>query len=190
METTKHNNIKDESLIENFLNGDELHFNILYNRYKNQLYAYLNRFLSNQGTLVDDIFQQTWIKVIHKLDKYNNQKKFLSWVIQIAHNLAIDYFRKEKRLVNSVEIDDERDTLIKDTKNIGDHIDDKFLKKELNKALEVLSSEQKEVFLLRQEGISFKEISKIQNCSINTALARMQYALKSLKDKLSKFKKR
>jgi RNA polymerase sigma-70 factor (ECF subfamily) len=174
--------VPDQQLIKNYLAGDAESFEILYERYKRQLYAYLNNMLDNRQATADDLFQQVWLKVVDKLPRYHNRDRFLGWVLRIAHNAAIDHFRRGKKHKNELELDAE------DTPEIagaaGDEPWRNMARSELENALETalasIQPEQREVFLFRQDGLSFKEIALVQKCSINTALARMQYALKNL----------
>lgn len=178
----------DIELIEKYLANDCDAFEVLYNRYRKQLYAYLNRLLPGQHALADDIFQQTWIRVIRRLPEYKDSQKFLAWVMRISHNLTIDHFRKNKR-----------EFIYEDTENDKLFSSDSFLpwmdldREELAIALDgciaKLNDEQREVFLMRQEEISFKEIAEIQSSSINTALGRMQYALRNLRNCMQSWKK-
>jgi len=184
------NEFPDERLIKGFLEGESSDFNILYERYKRQLYSYLNRLVPGQGALVDDIFQQTWIKIINQLPKYKNKERFLAWIMRISHNLAIDHFRRSKYADMSVPIDEKQDLLSDDYGEPWKDIDREALEKALDWALEQLTPELKEVFILRQDDLSFKEIAEIQQCSINTALGRMQYALKNLQGLLKDWHKR
>jgi len=170
----------DDMLIVAYINGEALCFNVLYDRYKRQIYSYLNRLLPNQRSLCDDIFQQTWIRIIHQLPKYKNKQRFLAWAMRIAHNLTIDHFRKGKREFSVESIETTRDKLFDENSEPWAEIDRGSLGNALEWALAKLAPELKEVFLLRQDNLSFKEIADIQNCSVNTALGRMQYALKNL----------
>ena len=86
----------DEKLIKKYLHGDEQAFNELYQRYRKPVYAYLNNMLHNRRDIVEDVFQQTWIRVIAALSKYRDDGSFISWIYRIARNLTIDYFRREK----------------------------------------------------------------------------------------------
>jgi len=180
--------LPDEVLIKGFLAGESHCFDILYARYKKQLYSYLNRLLPGQHTLADDVFQHTWMKVIPQLPKYTNQERFLAWIMRIAHNVAIDHLRKGKRQETPVEIGDDHDEILKDQAEPWREMARDELEKALEWALTQLAPELREVFLLRQEDIGFKEIAEIQDCSINTALGRMQYALKNLRRLLSIWK--
>jgi RNA polymerase sigma-70 factor (ECF subfamily) len=188
MENDLKRELSDSELINSFL-GDELSaFEALYGRYRKQLYAYLHRLLPGQHTVVEDIFQQTWIKVINQLHGYRHNQKFLAWVIRISHNLAIDHFRKMKREGQS-DFEDDKNPLLSDEKyEAWKNIDRAELSEALENCIRTLPPEQKEVFLLRQEDISFKEIAEIQKCSINTALGRMQYAVRNLQKQLSEWK--
>jgi RNA polymerase sigma-70 factor (ECF subfamily) len=177
--------IPDQILIEGFLNGKSSDFDVLYERYKRQLYSYLNRLIPEQAALVDDIFQQTWIKIINQLPKYRNEQKFLAWTIRIAHNLAMDHFRRNKKLEVQVPMEEKHEMMFKDTREPWQNMDRQELSNALSRALKRLSPELAEVFLLRQDEVGFKEIAEIQNCSVNTALGRMQYALKNLRKLLN-----
>ena len=170
----------DIELIEKYLNNNTAAFDILYSRYRRQLYAYLNRLMPGQYALADDVFQNTWVKVIKQLPKYKHKEKFLAWVTRIAHNLAVDHFRKSKHEILAEDTESTR--LFAAIGNEPWRVLDKSeLSASLEKCVAKLQEEQREVFILRQNEMSFKEISKIQSVSINTALGRMQYALKNLR---------
>ena len=178
----------DEELIKGYLTGNAEDFNVLYERYKRQLYSYLNRLLPGRHDLVDDLFQQTWLKAIDKLGSYQNRQKFTAWLMRIAHNLAMDHFRSVKSSGESASVDEMADTLFKDDGEPWRDLDCEELGSALDFALQRLNPELREVFLLRQEDISFKEIAEIQGSSINTALSRMQYALRNLRKLLSEWR--
>lgn len=178
----------DIELIERYLANDYDAFDILYNRYRKQLYAYLNRLLPGQHSVADDVFQQTWIKVIRRLPDYKDSQKFLAWLMRISHNLTIDHFRKNKREFLCEDNDNEA-IFVSDTMQPWMELDREELSEALNGCVEKLSPEQREVFLLRQEELGFKEIAEIQNTSINTALGRMQYALRNLRICMESWKK-
>lgn len=178
----------DIELIDMYLADDCEAFEILYNRYRKQLYAYLNRLLPGQHALADDMFQQTWIKVIRRLPQYKDSQKFLAWVMRISHNLTIDYFRKNKREVTCEDTENEK-IFSSDSFQPWMDMDREELAQALDGCIAKLNDEQREVFLLRQEEISFKEIAEIQTSSINTALGRMQYALRNLRTCMQNWKK-
>ena len=136
--------------------------------------------------LAEDIFQDTFIKVINtlKAGKYNEEGKFLPWVTRIAHNLVIDHFRREKRtpLVSSGEDFDIFETLGHYDESIEDRMVREQTYKDLKSLIYLLPVEQKEVLIMRHFGdLSFKEIADITQVSINTALGRMRYALNNLR---------
>ena len=179
--------LSDSELINSFLKDELSAFEALYERYRKQLYAYLHRLLPGQHALVEDIFQQTWIKVINQLHGYRHNQKFLAWAIRISHNLAIDHFRRTKR-EGWNDFEDDKNPLLSDEKyEAWKNIDRAELSEALENCIRKLPADQREVFLLRQEDISFKEIAEIQKCSINTALGRMQYALRNLQKQLSEW---
>jgi RNA polymerase sigma-70 factor (ECF subfamily) len=137
--------------------------------------------------LAEDLFQETFIKVIQSLrgGKYRDNGRFLSWVIRIAHNLIIDHFRKEKQM-NSVSNDDTEVDLFNSKKLSDDNIEELIINSQIKTEIRVLINElpddQREVVLLRHYGgLSFKEIAEQTDVSINTALGRMRYALINLR---------
>jgi RNA polymerase sigma-70 factor (ECF subfamily) len=137
--------------------------------------------------LAEDLFQETFIKVIQSLrgGKYRDNGRFLSWVIRIAHNLIIDHFRKEKQM-NSVSNDDTEVDLFNSKKLSDDNIEELIIssqiKTEIRSLINELPDDQREVVLLRHYGgLSFKEIADQTDVSINTALGRMRYALINLR---------
>ncbi len=184
--------VDDAILIKEYLSGDDRAFTLLYERYKALLYSYLNRLLDNNRPSADDLFQQTWIKVVDQLPHYEHRQQFSAWLLRIAHNLTIDYFRKCGRLsqYEAGSLDDSETAIDPPDKDNepwrGMHREE--LEKAVSDAVGKLSPELREVFLLRRENISFREIAVIQKCSINTALARMQYALKNLRKSLADWK--
>lgn len=181
--------VDDAILIKEYLAGDDRAFTLLYERYKALLYSYLNRLLDNNRASADDLFQQTWIKVVDQLGQYEHRQQFSAWLLRIAHNLTIDYFRKcgRQSQYEGGSLDDSESAIDPPDQDNepwrGMHREE--LEKAVSDAVGKLSPELREVFLLRRENISFREIAVIQKCSINTALARMQYALKNLRKSLA-----
>ncbi|MCK5803573.1 MAG: sigma-70 family RNA polymerase sigma factor [Lentisphaeria bacterium] len=167
----------DKQLIVLCRKGDERAFGELYGRYRLQLYSYLNRLLPRQEHLVDDMFQQTWIKVFDGLDKYVDDRKFISWLYRIAHNLVVDHIRREVRRP-TVELDER---LPAETEPVWKNMDKAAVSGALERAIETLSLEQREVVMLRRRGVAFKDIAGIQNSTLNTVLGRMHYAVKHLR---------
>ena len=170
----------DATLISRYLGGDERAFELLYERYHKALYSYLHKLVPGQVALIDDLFQKTWVKVIKNLPRYKEQNTFLAWAIRIARNLAYDYFRKEKR---KSELEDEDKVISKEILP-GQGLEHSEMGQAISAAVKELPFEQREVFLLRQEGVSFKEIAELQNSTLNTALGRMHYAVTKLRQNL------
>jgi len=168
----------DIELIQQYLKGGNEAFDALYERYKRQIYSYLSRLMGGRKAECDDMFQQTWLRIIKRLPEYQCRQRFLAWAMRIAHNLAMDHFRRNSRVVTE-DIDLQNDQL-KNEKEPWLDMARGELSKVIDMALAELAPELREVFLLRLEKVSFKEIAEIQGCSINTALGRMQYALRNL----------
>ena len=178
--------ITDQELVKRFTGGDDSAIEILIKRHKNRVFTYIVLIVKNQQ-LAEDIFQDTFIKVIRSLKegKYKDNGKFVSWVIRIAHNLTIDHFRKEKQ-INTFSNEDYETDLFNSKKlsdgTIEDMLVDQQIVKEVRLLIEELPEDQKQVILLRHYGgLSFKEIAEQTDVSINTALGRMRYALINLR---------
>ncbi len=181
----------DYELVQEFVSGSQSGIEILIRRHKNRVFTYIMLMVKNEQ-LAEDIFQDTFIKVIHSLKagKYKDNDRFLSWVIRIAHNLVIDHFRKEKQM-NMLSNDDTVIDLFNNRKlaekNIEDHIIYDQICSDVRTLIERLPEDQKEVILLRHYGdLSFKEIADLTGVSINTALGRMRYALINLRKLIQK----
>lgn len=175
----------DQELVHSFIRGHQPSLEELIRRHQSKIYTSIY-LLVKDHYLAEDLFQETFIKVINNLQagKYNEEGKFLPWIIRIAHNLVIDHFRKEKRSpqITNVEGFDIFDVL----KFYDEPIETKMVKEQsytdLKRLIQLLPSEQKEVLIMRHYGeLSFKEISDITGVSINTALGRMRYALNNLR---------
>ena len=178
-------NLSDSELVALYLKGDSKSFEALIQKHKNKIYAFILSKIRNRD-LAEDIFQDTFIKVINSLQKgkYNEEGKFLPWVMRIANNLVIDYFRKSKKMRTIAPTDDFDifDILQDGEKNIEDNLVNNQIHKDLRKLIEHLPEDQKEVLKMRYYAeLSFKEISECTGVSINTALGRMRYALINLR---------
>ena len=178
--------LADQELVSKFISGDMNSLELLINRYRKQVYTYIFLLVKNQH-LAEDIFQDTFIKVIKSLDggKYQDNGKFLAWVLRIAHNLVIDHYRKERQL-NATSREDFGLDILNSRKYAvqpaEDDIIDRQIRKDIRGLIDNLPEEQKEVLILRQYcELSFKEIADHTNVSINTALGRMRYALINLR---------
>jgi len=177
--------IEDAVLVKNYINGDESALSMLIMRHKQKIYSFIYSKVYDRD-ITEDVFQDTFIKVIRTLKrgKYNEEGKFLPWVMRIAHNLVIDHFRRNKRMPkfdNSGEFSifsvlsdsslNAEKTLIKDQ-----------VESDVRRIIEELPEDQKQVLMMRMyQDMSFKEISERTGVSINTALGRMRYALINLR---------
>ena len=178
--------LPDQELVKKYLSGDNTSFEILLTRHKSRVFAFIMSKIKNRDT-TEDIFQDTFIKVINSLQKgkYNEEGKFLPWIMRIAHNLVIDYFRKEAKMKNIRPTDEFN---IFDVINDGSRgQDEEMIRKrvhaDLNMLIQDLPEDQMEVLRMRYfKDMSFKEISEITGVSINTALGRMRYALINLRN--------
>ncbi|MGQ7869135.1 RNA polymerase sigma factor [Sunxiuqinia sp. sy24] len=185
--------LNDNQLVQNFIDGDQLALEELVRRHKNRVFTYVVLIVKNHQ-LAEDIFQDTFIKVIRSLKtgKYTENGKFVSWVLRIAHNLIIDHFRKEK-LLNTTSNDDTEIDLFNSQKYSDENIEDKLvydqITEDVRKLIDLLPEDQRQVIMMRHYmGLSFKEISKQTDVSINTALGRMRYALINLRKLIEKNK--
>ncbi|TZF82653.1 sigma-70 family RNA polymerase sigma factor [Pedobacter sp. BS3] len=175
----------DQELIHLYVSGHEKGLEELITRHKSKIFTSIYLLVKDEY-LAEDIFQDTFIKVIHtlKAGKYNEEGKFLPWVLRIAHNLVIDHFRKDKRtpVITNGDGFDIFDVLKFYDESIEDRMVREQTHRELKALIHLLPSEQKEVLIMRHYGdLSFKEIADITNVSINTALGRMRYALNNLR---------
>ena len=176
----------EKELIRNYLNGNHSSLQILIKRHQNRLYSYIFLLVKDKQ-LADDIFQDTYVKVINTLKQgnYRDEGKFIQWVMRIAHNLVIDHFRKSKKInfVESQNSDyDVFDTIRFTDPSIEEQLVTNQIHSDVKKLLHYLPDEQKEVIMLRcYAGLSFKDIAEQTEVSINTALGRMRYALINLR---------
>jgi len=178
--------ISDQELIGKYLSGNEQSLENLILRHKRKVYAYIMMVVKDDQ-LADDIFQDTFIKVINTIrsGSYKEEGKFIQWVMRIAHNLIIDHFRRAKRLplVNNSSDDFNIFDMVRITDaSIEEQIITNQIHEDVRALVELLPSEQKEVLMMRHyDNMSFKEIADVTNVSINTALGRMRYALINLR---------
>jgi RNA polymerase sigma-70 factor (ECF subfamily) len=175
----------DRDLVLLYTGGNDQAFEILLKRHQNQVYTKILTLVRDRD-VADDLFQETFIKVIHTLKegRYNEEGKFLPWVLRIAHNLAIDYFRKGKKMP-MVRGDEDTDVFAT-ISNDDLHIEDKLCRdqtlSDVKRLIRYLPEEQRTVVMMRHYyGMSFKEIAETCDISINTALGRMRYALINLR---------
>ena len=178
--------LTDEKLVELFECGNDKAFEVLLLRYKSKVFSYIYLLVRNRE-LTEDIFQDTFIKAIQTIQqgKYTDSGKFLAWVNRIAHNLIIDYFRKEKN-ENTFSADSFDYDIVKDTtlteKSIEDILSNEQVLRDVVQMVDYLPESQQSVVRMRFfEELSFKEIAEKTGVSINTALGRMRYALLNMR---------
>lgn len=181
--------LSDSALVSHYIAGNENAFELLVNRHKNKVFTTILLIVKDTDT-AEDLLQDTFIKAIHTMKggRYNEEGKFSSWICRIAHNLAIDFFRKEKRSP-MINIDDSSN--IFNTLSFSEEsIESIQIKEEtherLRELIQQLPEAQKEVLIMRHYAdMSFQEIAETTGVSINTALGRMRYALINLRKKMT-----
>ena len=185
--------LPDALLVDKYIAGDENALAILVNRHQSKIYGYIYSKVSDRD-VTEDIFQETLFKVIHTLKTkkyYNEEGKFLSWVLRIASNLIIDKFRNDKKMPLNRDTDDSSvfsrikdNTLDVETRMIKNQVEI-----DLKNIIEELPHDQKEVIMMRYYlDMSFKEISDFTGVSVNTTLGRMRYAMTNLRKVIEKNK--
>lgn len=182
--------ITDAVLVSNYINGDESSLSILIKRHKQRIYSFIYSKVLDRD-ITEDVFQDTFIKVINTLKRgaYNEEGKFLPWVMRIAHNLVIDHFRKNNRMP---KFDNSGEFSIFSVLSDGDlNAEKKIIKsqveEDVRRLIEELPEDQKQVLVMRMyNDMSFKEISEKTGVSINTALGRMRYALINMRKIIEK----
>ncbi|CAD5267645.1 MULTISPECIES: RNA polymerase sigma factor [unclassified Imperialibacter] len=182
------NEISDSQLVTLYRNGDEEAFSTLLNRHKNRVYTTIYLIVKDRY-VAEDLLQDSFIKAVKtiKSGRYNEEGKFLPWMLRIAHNLAIDYFRKEKRY--PVVVMEDGSKVFNTLEFAEDPIENKQIKMETHQMLRQLIQElpeaQKEVLIMRHYmQMSFQDIADSTGVSINTALGRMRYALINLRKRM------
>lgn len=178
--------LSDRELLNSYLSGDQNAISQLIERHRKRVSDYIYMMVRDRD-VADDIFQETFIKVVRFLDegRYTDTGKFLSWVLRIAHNQVIDHFRQTKQQNKITESEAGYD-LLNNRKFSDSTVEDKLISEQiesdLRKLVEALPAEQSEVVKMRYfSGLSFKEIAEQTDVSINTALGRMRYALINLR---------
>ncbi|WP_372744579.1 RNA polymerase sigma factor [Lutibacter sp.] len=182
--------ISDSVLVNNYINGNEKSLEILIIRHKQRIFSFIVSKVFDRD-LAEDIFQDTFIKVIKTLKKgaYNEEGKFLPWVMRIAHNLIIDHFRRQKRIPTFKNTDDFDifSVISDDVLNIEKQLIKNQILDDVTALIDELPEDQKEVLVMRLfKDMSFKEIAENTDVSINTALGRMRYALINLRKLIEK----
>ncbi|HLU89393.1 MAG TPA: sigma-70 family RNA polymerase sigma factor [Cyclobacteriaceae bacterium] len=181
---------KDSELISQYRNGSEAAFEVLVDKYKSRVFTTIHMIVKDQG-VAEDLLQDVFVKVVQTLnsDRYNEEGKFQPWIMRIAHNLAIDHFRKMKRYPSVVMEDGSN--VFNTLQFAEENAEDLQIKDEtdalVRQLIEELPESQKQVLIMRHYmDLSFQEISEQTGVSINTALGRMRYALINIRKKLLK----
>ena len=177
----------NEELALSYINGDNKAFDLLLSRNQEQLFSYIF-FIVKDRALADDLFQETFIKVITKLNegKYCTNGRFGAWLITVAHNTIMDFYRSSKndKYLNNIdtnEFDNAVSISLMDSCIENQYVNQQVLK-DVKRMVDMLPALQREVVFMRFfQQLSFKEIAEITNVSINTALGRMRYAILNLR---------
>lgn len=181
------NEMSDEELALSYIGGDNRAFDELLVRNESKLFSYI-LFVVRDRDLADDIFQETFVKVIVKLQqgKYTTSGKFGAWIVRIAHNVIMDWYREQKadKIVEPTEDNDLSNISSKSI--IDSNIENQFVNEQVlsdvKKMMNLLPPTQREVVFMRfYQDLSFKEIAELTGVSINTSLGRMRYAILNLR---------
>ncbi len=183
--------VLDSELVTKYISGDEYSFEILIKRHQQRIYNFIFSKVLNRD-ITEDVFQDTFIKVINTLKKgkYNEEGKFLPWVMRIAHNLIIDHFRKSNRMPTFKNTDefDIFSVLGDGELNAEKQLIKEQILSDVRKLVDELPDDQREVLVMRMyKDMSFKEISECTGVSINTALGRMRYSLINMRKLIEKY---
>lgn len=184
--------IPDAVLVKNYVGGDESALSTLIKRHQSKIYGFIYSKVSDRD-VADDIFQDTFIKVIRTLksNSYNEEGKFLPWVMRIAHNLVVDHFRRNKKMPMYRETEEFSifSIMTDNAPNVESRIITEQVENDLMRIIDELPADQKEVLQMRiYQDLSFKEIADLTGVSINTALGRMRYALMNMRKVIEKNK--
>ena len=181
------NDMTDEQLAFSYIDGNNKAFDLLLSRNQSRLFSYI-LFVVRDQEMANDIFQETFVKVITKLHegKYKDSGKFSAWIMRIAHNVIMDWYRDQKaeRIVEPTEGNDLSNLSLKDMmdSNIENLFVNEQILRDVRKMMEQLPASQREVVFMRfYQEMSFKEIAETTGVSINTSLGRMRYAILNLR---------
>lgn len=178
--------LSDQVLLNNYLSGDRSAISSLIERHSRRVKDYIHMMVKDRD-IAEDIFQETFIRAVRVIDegRYSDNGKFLSWILRIAHNQVIDYFRAQRQNKSVTEADagyDMLGTLRFAERTVEDSMVSDQIERDVRALVELLPAEQREVVMLRYfSGLSFKDIAEQTEVSINTALGRMRYALINLR---------
>ena len=181
------NEMTDEELALSYVRGNNQAFDLLLSRNQSKLFSYI-LFVVHEQDLANDIFQETFVKVITKLQegRYIDSGKFSAWIMRIAHNVIMDWYR-DNRAKNIVETSDDNDLSNVTGNDMTDfNIEDRYVNaqvlRDVKKMMNLLPPTQREIVFMRfYQEMSFKEIAETTGVSINTALGRMRYAILNMR---------
>ena len=176
----------DEELAMSYVSGNNKAFDLLLERNQSRLFSYI-LFMVHDRSMAEDLFQETFVKIISKLHegKYSSSGKFVSWMLRIAHNAVMDWYRRQKN-EKTMEVYNENDLYGDSTSVLDANIENHFVKeqvlRDVQRMMNLLPITQREVVFMRfYQNLSFKEIAELTNVSINTALGRMRYAVMNMR---------
>ena len=176
----------DEELAMSYVSGNNKAFDLLLERNQSRLFSYI-LFIVHDRSMAEDLFQETFVKIISKLHegKYSSSGKFVSWMLRIAHNAVMDWYRRQKN-EKTMEVYNENDLYGDSTSVLDANIENHFVKeqvlRDVQRMMNLLPITQREVVFMRfYQNLSFKEIAELTNVSINTALGRMSYAVMNMR---------
>ena len=176
----------DEELAMSYVSGNNKAFDLLLERNQSRLFSYI-LFIVHDRSMAEDLFQETFVKIISKLHegKYSSSGKFVSWMLRIAHNAVMDWYRRQKN-ERTMEVYNENDLYGDSTSVLDANIENHFVKeqvlRDVQRMMNLLPITQREVVFMRfYQNLSFKEIAELTNVSINTALGRMRYAVMNMR---------
>ncbi len=184
--------IPDAVLVKDYMDGDENSLSVLIKRHQSKIYGFIYSKVTDRD-IADDIFQDTFIKVIKTLKSksYNEEGKFLPWVMRISHNLIVDHFRRNKKMPMYRETEEFSifSVMTDNSPNVENRLITDQVENDLQRIIGELPEDQREVLQMRiYQDLSFKEIADLTGVSINTALGRMRYALMNLRKVIEKNK--
>ncbi|MGI9202815.1 MAG: RNA polymerase sigma factor [Woeseiaceae bacterium] len=175
--------LDDSALMLRYRDGDVAAFEALYRRHNDSLYRYLLRLCLNPST-TDDLFQETWGKIVKARRNYRPTAKFSTFLFRVAHNCFIDYVRRNKRHTNEIDVDPDLTAAADDSPEY--QTEQHLARRRLDACLAKLPDEQRDVFLLHEEaGLSIDEIAQVTSVNRETAKSRLRYAVRKLKHALA-----
>lgn len=174
--------VSDETLMLAYVKNDQLSFNKLYERYRLVLYRYMRRQLFISDAVLDELYQDVWLKLINSRQQYQVKASFKTFLYQIANNTIKDYFRREsvRRIMSNIEDDS---AVLDNALQPDEEMEKNSLIMKFKQAISELPNKQRDVFLLREEaGLTSLQISEVLQVSVDTVKSRMRYAVTRLKE--------